>query len=88
MRSLRYLNGVLTIIAVLLTLNLWTFWHASPGTAALPGVERAEAAGLANAGSQRREIIDQLKQVNVQLGEVSSKLDQPLKVRMPEGSGE
>jgi hypothetical protein len=84
MRSLRYLNGVLTVLAVLLTLNLWTQWQAAPGTAALPQVERAHAQGLANPDEQRMQIIDLLKQANVQLESISKRLDEPITVRLPD----
>lgn len=62
MKSLRYLNTILTVIAVLLTLNLYTQWT---GVAAAPltGASTAQAAeeGLANPASQRNEMIAQLK---------------------------
>jgi hypothetical protein len=71
MRTLRYLNGVLTIIAVLLTLNMWMMWHTASPT--LPNNE-AQAAGLANAGKQRAEMIGQLKKLNVQLDALGTML--------------
>ncbi len=64
MKSLRYLNTVLTVIAVLLGLNLWTAWM---GQSAAPAFESraiaAENEGLANAGAQRTQMIDQLKRL-------------------------
>ena len=62
MNSLRYLNTVLTVIAVLLGLNLWTAWMATP-TAPLASQAMAQNDGLANAGAQRSQMIDQLKQL-------------------------
>ena len=73
MRSLRYLNGVLTVIAVLLTLQLWTTW--STGSTTLPGASVAEAkttrsqtaarrSGIPDAGGQRAEMVKLLKQSN------------------------
>ena len=75
MRSLRYLNGVLTVIAVLLTLQLWTIWSA--GSATLPGASVAEAkttrsqaaaktGGIPDAGGQRAEMLKLLRQSNQQ----------------------
>ena len=63
MRSLRYLNTVLTIIAILLTLQLWTLWttggqHDGP-VVDLTSVARA--AGIPNAGMQRKQTNDLLK---------------------------
>ncbi len=39
MRSLRYLNTVLTIIALLLTLQLWTIWTAPSATMPATGFD-------------------------------------------------
>jgi hypothetical protein len=67
MRTLRYLNGVLTVMAVLLTLNVWTMWHTSAARDLSLNAE-AQAVGRTSAGKQRSEMIGQLKQVNTQLG--------------------
>lgn len=72
MRSLRYLNVMLTLVAVLLAGNLWVAVQDSPGN--WRAVSEAHAAGLANAGAQRQQIIDQLKKVNVQLGDLKTML--------------
>ncbi|QDU35204.1 hypothetical protein KS4_32840 [Poriferisphaera corsica] len=63
-RSLRYLNGVLTVIAVLLTLNLWAMWQSTPGGEVMSLASKAEAQGIANSGAQRKMIIDELKILN------------------------
>ena len=57
MKSLRYLNMILTVVAVLLTLNLWTQWTSSAGPLALDGAATAHAAeeGLGNPAAQRNE---------------------------------
>ena len=60
MKSLRYLNVVLTVIALLLTLNLWTLWTTSPSTLMQPPA--AQAQGVSNAGAQRNQMIALLKQ--------------------------
>ncbi len=74
MRSLRYLNAVLTIIAVLLTLQLWTTWTVGTSTGALPAqfdhASTAEAA-VPNAGAQRKQMIDQLNKTNASLKELT-----------------
>lgn len=60
MRSLRYLNGVLTVLAVLLTLHLLTTWTLVPA----PSFEQqanAQAAPGTDPGMQRRQMIDLLK---------------------------
>lgn len=69
MPSLRYLNSVLTIIAVLLTLNVYALWTAAPAGSALAPAETyaAENQGIPNAGQQRLEMINQLKQANAEL---------------------
>lgn len=74
MRQLRYLNAVLTVIAVLLTLNLWVAWHATPGGQQMTLTQEASAQGLADAGAQRREMVDLLKQINVSIGQVRTTL--------------
>lgn len=75
MRSLRYLNTILTILALLLTLNLWTAWTSTPGGDALSLAHPTEAQGIPNAGAQRREMIDLLKRVNVNLEQIQAKLE-------------
>lgn len=74
----RYLNGVLTIIAVLLTLQLWTSWTGGPaagnsgefagGMPDFASVAHAQedAKGIPNAGAQRREIVELLKKLTIQ----------------------
>ena len=74
MRSLRYLNTVLTLIAVLLTLNLWTMWSVTPGGELVGLATNASAAGIPNAGAQRKAMVDALKQVNVNLGAIHTML--------------
>lgn len=61
MRSIRYLNSILTVLAVLLTLQLWTSWTSSGP--AVDGAAPALAAGIPNAGAQRKQMVDLLKRV-------------------------
>lgn len=84
MRSLRYLNSVLTALAVLLSLNLYLAWSDSPVSVA----SEARAQGISNAGAQREEQIALLKQINVNLREMSAALkDGSVRVRV-EGAGD
>ena len=62
MHTLRYLNGILTVLALLLALNLWTAWTASPAAPDLASTARAQ--GIPDEGAQRQRIIDQLKLLN------------------------
>jgi len=59
----KYLNTVLTVIAVLLGLNLWTTMHTSPAAASLDPATPAHAQGRTDAGQQRVEIIRKLDAV-------------------------
>jgi len=70
MRSLGYLNGVLTVLAVLLALNLWL--ELGQGGPRLP---QAEAAGVTNAGQQRQEMIGLLKKANSRMSDVLAVLE-------------
>jgi hypothetical protein len=74
MRSLRYLNTILTVLAVLLAAQLWTTWTA-PHLLASPSGDVADLAtpafaearnagsggGIPDAGAQRKDMIDLLK---------------------------
>ena len=76
MASLRYTNLMLTVIALLLTLHLWTIWIApgprgADGIALAPGPRTAHAAGLPNAGQQRKQMVDLLKKISTQSDELN-----------------
>ncbi len=90
MKSLRYLNTVLTVIAVLLTLNLWTLWTSenTKVSADFASSAQAQNEGLQNAGAQRNQMIDLLrKQISatenltalLKSGTVKVKVDAPAK---------
>ncbi len=68
MRSLRYLNTILTVIAVLLATHLWTAWSdgASPAAAVASPRTTPTPGGIPNAGAQRQQQIDLLKLLNQQ----------------------
>jgi hypothetical protein len=79
MQSVKYLNTILTAIAILLALQLWTSWVGVSSDQPIELVAPAHAAGIPNAGHQRKQMLDQLKEVSSkldQLKKVSSKLDQ------------
>jgi len=71
MGSMRYLNVVLTVIAVLLALNLATGGFSERST---PEASRAYAVGIPNAGQQRSDMIDQLKKLNVTTSRIEALL--------------
>jgi hypothetical protein len=70
MRSLRYLNCVLTVLAVLLSLQLWTTWNTSHASM----VQEAHAQGIPNAGAQRKEMIDALNSIQRELQQTNDLL--------------
>ena len=72
MQSMRYLNGVLTILVVLLTLNLWTLWTTTPAGEVMSMAQPAEAQGIANAAAQRKEMIEQLTQINSKMTDLNA----------------
>lgn len=75
MRSLKYTNGVLSVLAVLLALNLYVTWVDTPAGAMLtPGVEARAQSGMPNAAQQRREMIDEVKLTNKTLDELKTLL--------------
>ena len=62
MKGLRYLNVMLTVVAVLLTANLVSHWALTPNVA-----EPAFAQGIPDAGAQRLQMIDLMKSTNERL---------------------
>ena len=61
MQSVRYLNTILTFIALLLTLNLWTLWMGAPDLGLNTQVHAAS--GLPDPGHQRKQLVDLTKRV-------------------------
>lgn len=88
MNASRYLNTVLTAIALLLALNLWVGAHQSPAAAALDPATDALAQGRTDSGQQRAAMIAALNQLNTKVDSMSKKLsDGSIKVTvtaMPE----
>ncbi len=91
MRAVRYLNAVLTIIAILLTLQLWTAWNA-PADASLPRITseaQASTGGIPNAGAQRKQMIGLLKAMNEKIEEQTELLRSGgVRVRVTDASEE
>ncbi|MDH3584439.1 MAG: hypothetical protein OER86_09515 [Phycisphaerae bacterium] len=84
MGSSRYLNVILTVLTVVLALNLWTSWTQAPPLAA-----SAFAQGVPDSGSQRQQIVDQLKVLNRKAEELKSMLGSGkvrVQVSMPPGA--
>ena len=90
MKSLRYLNLMLTLIAVLLAAHLYTLWTMTSGIAASAQaqVQSSNApAGVPNAGAQRQEMISILRQLVNKTEEVNNTLRSgQMRVQVEKGS--
>jgi hypothetical protein len=85
MRQLRYTNTVLTILAALLTMQLWTSWTAW-GPELVP---QARAAGIPDEGAQREQMISLLKLLVQKTEEIKSLMESgKLTVNVAGGPGE
>jgi len=69
--SIRYLNSVLTVIAVLMMLGLWTRWAGGTNPQDLAMIQSANAAGIPNAGNQRQQIVNEIKRLSTQVENLS-----------------
>jgi hypothetical protein len=74
MNNSKYLNAVLTAIALLLGLNLWVGAHQSPAAAAMDPSAEALAQGKVTAGEQRSQMITELKAIGTKVDALSKKL--------------
>lgn len=70
----RYLNTVLTVIALLLALNFWVGAHQSPASAMVDPAAPAHAAGRTDAGQQRAAMIDAIKKLDTTVDAMNKKL--------------
>mgnify|MGYP006908264419 CR=1 FL=1 len=70
MRSLRYLNSILTVLAVLLALQLWTTWTMTPQATVATSAQAK--GGIPDAGSQRKQMVDLLKTLTQQSSELNA----------------
>ena len=83
MQNSKYLNAVLTTIALLLGLNLWVGAHQSPAAAAMDPASSALAQGKTDSGEQRAQMITELKSLNTKIDAMSKKLsDGSIKVKV------
>ena len=82
MNNMKYLNTVLTVLAVLLALNLWVNVNGSP-TNGIGLESQAIAQGRVDAGQQRADMIKELKSLKSTVEAMSSKLtDGSIKVKV------
>ena len=72
MNPLRYLNSVLTVLAILLALQLWTTWSGVVTEESLSMATPAYAQGIANAGQQRQQMVEELRKVSREVQRLSS----------------
>lgn len=88
MISTKYLNTVLTAIALLLALNLWVGIHDAPASSAIEPANEAHAQGRVDAGQQRAAMIEELKGLNGKIDTLSKKLgDGSVKVKVEGDAG-
>lgn len=76
MKTLRYLNTVLTVIAILLTLNVYVQLTGTSAGASVSTIQEAHAADkpARGVGSSAQAQLDQLKAINENLSRLSGKL--------------
>jgi len=75
MKSMTYLNSILTVLAILLGLNLWTQWTASPAADLL--ISEAHASGVpapASGSVQRRDMIKLLQEIKAETNDMNNLL--------------
>lgn len=83
MNQSKYLNAVLTVIALLLGLNLWIGAHTAPAASAMDPASEALAQGRVDAGQQRADMIAELKKLSGKVDALSGKLtDGSVKVKV------
>ncbi len=88
MQSLRYLNGILTVLAVLLALNTWVLIAGTPAGTALSTANEAHAQGVGGAAQRQAETVDQLKTLNKTVEAMNKQLQNGVNVNvktMPNG---
>ena len=72
----KYLNTVLTLIAVLLGLNLWVGLHTpNSGATALDPATQAYAQGRSNPSEERARIVRELEKVVAEVDALGQQLD-------------
>ncbi|MEM7577649.1 MAG: hypothetical protein AAF328_09250 [Planctomycetota bacterium] len=82
MRNLRYLNGILTVLAVLLAVNTWVLIAGSPAGALLSPTNEAHAQGVGGNAERQAQIVAELKQVNRAVDGLSKQLNSGIDVKV------
>ncbi len=82
MRNLRYLNGILTVLAVLLAVNTWVLIAGSPAGALLSPTGEAHAQGVGGNAERQAQVVDELKKLNGSVNDLSSQLKAGLNVKV------
>jgi len=74
MANNRYLNGVLTAIALLLGMNLWVNMHQSEAAASLDPATEALAQGTVSPAQQRESMIREINALGAKIDAIGAKL--------------
>jgi len=77
MKPMTYLNGILTVLAVLLTLNLWTQWNTGVADQTLPSMTAQAHAAVpapASGSVQRQKIIEELRSIKTDTNKLNQLL--------------
>ncbi|MEM9753498.1 MAG: hypothetical protein AAF916_08945 [Planctomycetota bacterium] len=82
MRSLRYLNGILTVLAVLLAVNTWVLIAGTPAGTLLSPANEAHAQGVGGNAERQAQIVAELKSLNSAVKGLESKLNAGINVKV------
>lgn len=82
MRNLRYLNGILTVLAVLLAVNTWVLIAGSPAGTLLTPTNEARAQGVGGSAERQAQIVRELQSLNRAVDALHAKLDGGLNVKV------
>ncbi|MEM1027101.1 MAG: hypothetical protein AAGJ38_03370 [Planctomycetota bacterium] len=82
MRNLRYLNGILTVLAVLLAVNTWVLIAGSPAGALLSPTNEVHAQGVGGNAERQAQIVAELKELNGTVNGLSSQLKAGINVKV------
>lgn len=85
MPTLRYTNAVLTLLAVLLSANLWVLISGPAGSGL---ASEANAQGVSNNAQRQVEILSEVSRVNDQLTAINANLVGGLRVEVVSMPGE
>jgi hypothetical protein len=80
MRNLRYLNGILTVLAVLLALNTWVLVAGSPAGQLISPTQDAHAQGVGGNGARQAQMLDELKATNKKLDALTAQIKKGINV--------